>query len=264
MVFSKYELECRATLSKDIKSICTRHGMVVYGSFFTGNFHLNTNANVTFSDLDLICESRFSEHTSEIVQNEILDTTGLAISVSIRGNRKHIDSLPTNVSRHLATVDTTLTFYDNDQITDEYFSYLISKFLLRTAYANIYFERNLVSSIKASRVLNNDPMFIAITKNKLRGGILSAKCIDGILNNRLIQEREILNGLKTLCQTSSISDIHAYWTRFIDSVNKYQLTELAYDISNKIDSVSKNPNKCFNSDSQTRRSLSLTLGLAAG
>lgn len=264
MVFSKSELGYREQLKDKITAICRRRNMIVYGSFCTGNFHFNIRSKETFSDLDLICEDPYSETEPESIKTEVRENTGLDIHVSVRSNSKHVSSLPKAVSRNLSAVDTSLILYKEEKITDEYFSYLVSKYILRTVYSDVYFNSNIAKSMHLIPSLGDDPVFTAVSMNKLQGKVLSPKSIEAISQHKIIKSREIVDGLMVLCRTCSIADMEDYWKEFIDNANKCSLHDLADDLSHKVSNVLKNPNKCFNSDSQTRRSLSLALGLSAG
>ena len=264
MVFSKSELGYRKQLIDKVNAICSRRKMIVYGSFCTGNFHFNPSSRVTFSDLDLICKDPRSQVDPESIKSEVHEITGLAIHVSVRSNSKHINSLPKVVSLGLSAVNTSLILFKEDRITDEYFSYLISKYILQTVYSDIYFSNNLVESMFSTPSLKDDSVFMAVSMNKIQGKVLSSNDIDAISQHKLINSEEILRGLMVLCRASSASDMISYWEGFIENAVKLQLYELADVLSTKVSNVQKDPNKCFNSDSQIRRSLSLSLGLAAG
>lgn len=264
MGYSKFDCEYREYLRYEVNNVCARYKTSVYGSFSTGNFHLSCDSLGSFSDVDLIYSGEISEHLKSDIASALHERTGLDIKVSIRENTRHVFGLPKNISWKLALIDTSITLRSELYLSDEYFSYLIAKYILRTVYADIYFERNITNYLAPSSELNNDSLFLSVASCKLYGGRLSDMNISDLNGEGCINYAEIREGLKLLCSLNGSNDINNYCNSFFNLTKKYGLSELRDDLSKKARLIESNPNKCFNADCQTWRSLSLALGLASG
>lgn len=264
MEYSSFDYDYREYLAHEVNAICTSYDVSSYGSFSTGNFHLSSDRLSSFSDVDLIYNGKVDENFKKEIANELHQRTSLELKISIRQNNKHVFYLPKKVSRQLALVDTLVTLCYESYLSDENFSYLVSKYILRTVYADIYFENKLTDYLSLTRKIRNDPLLASVSRCKLHGGKLLDMNLLSINGNDYTHASEVLNGLKSLCRINTTDDLHESCKAFFDLTMKHGLSDLSEDLSKKISSVNNNPNKSFNSDCQTRRSLSLALGLAAG
>lgn len=264
MVFSRYELDCRDFVFNKVRGICVKSGATVYGSFATANFHLNVDKWESLSDVDLIANIDNESVLGNNIHLEIESETGLNIRTSIRKSNKHVADLPADISYYLALVDTSTNLLLAKEADDEYFSYLVAKYLLRTLYKDLYFEKSLPVILDSAVRRKTSKLFQSLALCKLRGEKYS--CNEFVHMSELTAESDcrIIDGLRLLCSMQTDNDISNQWCIFLEITSKHGLNELRQDLFRKMEMVINNPNNSFNPDCQTRRLLSLTLGLSAG
>lgn len=224
MEFSEYKYT-RSLLSSTVHETINNLNLTLYGSFLTGCFHLPISKDYSFSDIDLIADSRLSKNDrtriEKYIKAHIFSLFGINFRVSIRNERIHQDTLTDEVSYTDSFLETFIKLMERP-LNRKHTHYQIAKLYLRIVHRHSYFTNgiNFKHGVGTSEVLKK------CCKIKTEGGFFTSQEVIACINEITIVSPNIGKDIfLTIDSGVFVEDIYQQYSNELFHNKAYKLRE---------------------------------------
>ena len=222
--YLEYEIHYRNQFRKKIFEICKQEGLEIYGSFLTGNFHLDIASKYSLSDIDAISKNILDkEKTSNFLSKKIRLETGICLPINIRTKKLALCKLNEEQSNFVSAIDTLLKILSSN--SESIKQYQVSKFFLRTIYKHNFYTKNILL-----KSCENNLYIWNLIEVKTNGAFILPKTMIWLSDE--FKSAKLYNEFNLILNIKSTNQLSEFW-----ETNKYILKKypsILSDLQNKI------------------------------